>query len=170
MNEYYTYAYLREDGTPYYIGKGKGRRAWSRSRVIKKPRDKSRILILKKNLSESEAFKHEVYMIAVYGRKDLGTGLLHNTTNGGDGAAGRECRKETRKKHSENNKGKRKPPETRAKMSLAKSGENNPMYGKKREFSEEARRRMKESQQRRRSRERASSLETDTEVRSSDQK
>ena len=72
--DYYTYAYLREDRTPYYIGKGKDRRVYVRSkdRAIKPPTDKSRIILLKQNLTEEEAFKHEKYMIAVFGRKDLG--------------------------------------------------------------------------------------------------
>jgi len=81
MNEYYTYAYLREDRTPYYIGKGKSDRAYRRSRKdIQPPKDKNRIIFLKINLTEEQAFNHEIYMIAVFGRKDLGTGILHNRT------------------------------------------------------------------------------------------
>jgi hypothetical protein len=83
---YYTYAYLREDKTPYYIGKGTGRRIYSKNRkALKPPNDKSRIIFLKQNLTEEEAFKHERYMIAVFGRKDNGTGILRNLTDGGDG-------------------------------------------------------------------------------------
>jgi len=112
--EYYTYAYLREDRTPYYIGKGKGNRAYKRTRKeLKSPKDKSRILILKQNLTEEEAFKHEIYMIAVFGRKDLGTGILRNRTNGGEGFSGAI--------HT---------PETKAKLSAAMKGENSPNYGK----------------------------------------
>lgn len=85
MKEYYTYAYLREDGTPYYIGKGKGRRAYNRNCKSVRLPEKDRILILKKNLTEEEAFIHEIYMIAVLGRKDLGTGILRNLTEGGEG-------------------------------------------------------------------------------------
>jgi hypothetical protein len=85
--DYYTYAYLREDRTPYYIGKGTGRRIYSTKRKVKAPKDKSRIIFLKQNLSEEEAFKHEEYMIAVFGRKDNGTGILRNLTDGGEGAS-----------------------------------------------------------------------------------
>ena len=52
------------------------------------PKDPSRIILLKKNLSEWEAWRHEIYMISVFGRKDLGTGILRNRTNGGEGSSG----------------------------------------------------------------------------------
>jgi hypothetical protein len=94
MRIYYTYAWLRVDGTPYYIGKGHGNRAYDRGRAFCPPLD--RILILKRNLTEGDAFKHEIYMIAVYGRKDLGKGILHNRTDGGDGASGAVRSEETR--------------------------------------------------------------------------
>jgi hypothetical protein len=80
--KYYTYAYLREDGTPYYIGKGKGKRAWDKNHSVKMP-PKEKILILKDNLTEEEAFKHEVYLIQILGRKSQGTGMLENIHSGG---------------------------------------------------------------------------------------
>jgi hypothetical protein len=83
--EYYTYAYLREDGTPYYIGKGKGKRWYYKyGKNCKPPKDRSRIIKLKQNLTEKEAFKHEVYMIAVFGKKCDGTGILMNIADGGN--------------------------------------------------------------------------------------
>lgn len=115
LRKYYTYAFLRKDGTPYYIGKGLKKRVYVyRSKGARRPTDKNRILILKSNLTEEEAFRHEVYMIALFGRKDLGTGILHNRTNGGEGCSGRECKVETRKKISE-----------------AQLGEKHHSYGKK---------------------------------------
>ena len=125
-NRFYTYAYLREDRTPYYIGKGSFNRAYGNHKYVSRPKDKSRIIYLKQNLTEKEAFKHEIYMIAVFGRIDLGTGILHNRTDGGDGTSG----------HISWNKGKTgihsEEALQRMKKTLSEklSGENNPMYGK----------------------------------------
>ena len=165
--QYYTYAYLREDRTPYYIGKGKGNRAYiRRKKDIKPPKDKSRIILLKQNLTEEEAFKHEVYMIAVFGRIDLGTGILHNRTNGGDGSSGMVHSEETRKKMSataknmsENHKakisaaakGRLFSEETRAKLSAVGKNMSKERRAKMSElhkgktYSEESKRKMSES-------------------------
>jgi len=109
-NDYYTYAYLREDGRPYYIGKGCGRRAYEKNgRRIKIPR-RDLILILKRNLTEEEAFRHEVYMISVLGR-EINGGILLNFTDGGEGASGNKHTLETRQKMSNTRKGKKQSKE-----------------------------------------------------------
>jgi len=120
---YYTYAYLREDKTPYYIGKGEGNRAFYKGKgQIKPPKDKTKIIFLKKNLTEEEAFKHETYLIAVLGRKDLGTGILRNRTNGGEGSSGAIKSLETRRKLSESHKGKKLSEETKRRIGSSIKG------------------------------------------------
>jgi hypothetical protein len=152
-NRFYTYAWLREDGTPYYIGKGKGRRAWTQSgrKNNAKMPPGERILILKKNLTEEEAFKHEIYMIAIYGRKDLGTGILHNFSDGGEGVS--QPSPEAREKIGAANRGKIRTQETREKLRASHLGKKLPLEQREkisnslkgRVFTEEHKRKIKEA-------------------------
>jgi hypothetical protein len=109
---FYTYAYLRKDRTPYYIGKGKiGNRDkyhrcyYGKHHVPIPP--KERILILKEFDIEISSYKHEMYMISIFGRKDIGTGILRNLSGGGEGHSGRIKSKEEIEKIKKSKSGSR---------------------------------------------------------------
>lgn len=152
----YLYAYLRardsKDGnwlaqTPYYIGKGKGRRAWQVHRRVHRPKDPNNIVILLDGQTREDALDLEIQLIKQFGRKNLGTGCLHNRTDGGDGASGAKPSEATRAKLSlarkgkpGSNLGKKFPPEFGHKISQARLG--TPPWNRGREWPPEVRRKI----------------------------
>jgi hypothetical protein len=164
---FYVYLWLRskdsEHGpklSPYYVGKGQGGRYYGKTgRPAGRPRDKSYIVFVQEGLTEEEAFALETYCIKLYGRIDIGTGILHNRTDGGEGRSGYIASEETRRKMSRRGSanplwgrtgeqsarwGKKHAQETKEQLSMMKQGEKNPNWGKT--HSPETRRRISEGQ------------------------
>lgn len=140
--DYYVYEYLRTDNTPYYIGKGRKNRAFTKQGHTVPLPSKDRIRFVAENLSSEDAKNLEVELISKYGRKDNGTGILRNMTDGGEGSPGRiataeqkrkmkEARAkqittdETREKMRQTHTGRIHSEETKKKMSLSSSGRKN---------------------------------------------
>lgn len=138
--KFYVYLWLREDGTPYYVGKGSGNRAYKKRRCGNPPRNRVFVMYVP---SEQEALETEIKLIAFYGRKDQKTGCLVNLTDGGENPPNHKGKKrgvEWLRKQSEvksNRKRPRQSEETCRKRSIALKG---------RTFSDESIERMRVAQ------------------------
>jgi len=113
---YYVYLWVREDRTPYYVGKGKEYRAyvkhtWGKRWISPPPKD--RIVIVKYFDNEEESYLFEEELISVYKRKSEG-GILINRSIGGKNRASlirskeekEKLRNESLKKYQKSEKGK----------------------------------------------------------------
>lgn len=143
---FYVYAFLRSSdsargkkGSPYYIGKGKGRRRFADyGRCCPLPKDKRNNIILRRDITEQEAFEWERFYIAHYGRVDIGTGILRNKSEGGEGCTGRAFTEEAKRKQSEHMKARLADPVKREQLltAIRNSSQNEE---KKRKIGEKAR-------------------------------
>jgi len=179
MNNFYVYIYKNplKDNTPFYVGKGKKRRAydhlnetisnthnyhkfWTINKIRQETGDDPIIEFYKTDLSNEEAIKIEEELITLYGREDLGTGILTNLSDGGEGnfgykhtyediirnriaQIGKVRSEESKRRQSKNAKGLKRSEETKEKLRLANLGEKNNMFGKS--LSEETRRKISQS-------------------------
>lgn len=129
----YVYTHIRLDTNEvFYVGIGtqdnyiRASRTANRSVFWKNITKKTgwKVNIVFDNLTWDEACEKEKELISFYGRKDIGTGILVNHTNGGDGSNGRIFSKETREKMSKTRKGVKVTEEQKNKTRLSMLGKN----------------------------------------------
>jgi hypothetical protein len=136
MAEFYTYVY-HVNGVAAYVGKGQYHKVAKRDRClnhlfVKTPRTRWEKVIAKvvrdevpfevtivEMPSEQAAFDEEKRLITFFGRRDLGTGTLHNGTNGGDGSGGYRVTAEVKAIISAASKATNARPDVKAKISAA---------------------------------------------------
>jgi hypothetical protein len=127
-NNYYVYEHWRPDkNVCFYVGKGKGYRAWhlySRSRWHQSITSKLiaaglalDIRIIARDLSNEKAIALEIERIALYGRENL-----VNLSSGGEGVPGRIASAATKAKLAKSNTGKRHTAATKAKLAAIVKG------------------------------------------------
>jgi hypothetical protein len=142
---FYTYLWLREDGTPYYTGKGSGNRAYNpNGHRVKKPFDDR--IIVQEFECEEDAFFAEKFLIALYGRTDNGTGCLSNLTDGGENPPswkGVKRTEENIRKSAEARTGLKRTAEQKKRISEAHKGQVTWMKGKK--HTEESKQKIREA-------------------------
>ncbi|MEJ5079775.1 NUMOD3 domain-containing DNA-binding protein [Ochrobactrum sp. MYb379] len=149
--EYYTYLWRDAGGVPFYVGKGKGKRAWhtyKRSVAFKEvyARGGCAVEIVDWFIHEAEAHAYEMVLIERYGRRDIGSGTLVNLTDGGDGSSG--LSKVVRAKIGAANRGNKyalglvRSVETRARISKSKLGQKTRLGAS---LSEDTRKKISES-------------------------
>lgn len=106
---FYVYCWCYPDGRPFYVGKGNGRRDTQPkhntifSRIVAKIRREGGepvVVRWQDGLCEGDAFLLEKSYIKLLGRRDTGTGVLANMTDGGDGVSGLVFTDESRSKLS----------------------------------------------------------------------
>lgn len=124
--EFYTYIWRDASGVPFYVGKGKGRRARQLSgRSVEFKAIHSQggcsVDLVDMFIHESQAHAHEIELIERFGRREMG-GLLINKTDGGDGTSGAIRTAEHKAKISASKVGKPRPDWLKEHLSALKKG------------------------------------------------
>lgn len=125
----YVYLISRTDGTPCYVGKGKGERWRSHGKRTHNPHlariyakyGELPVVKLRDGLTDAEAMAFEIQMIAAIGRLKNG-GPLVNMTDGGEGVVGHVRTDAQRTAMSKARKGKPVSPDAGKKISAALKG------------------------------------------------